>query len=135
MKRFLLATLILLTSCQPDIFPELVTQSDGLEVTANITKFGIDFGEDQVALYADVSIANTSNSAKEYSNSWLWLESRDGLSARAYLDSLSSHHIDESPVKVSPNETMELRVYWVFPGDDFEKESEYPFELFLRQEP
>lgn len=129
MNRLFLVSLVLLWGCQPDLTPEFVTEANGLEIVATISKIEFDFGEDQAALYADLIVSNTTETAARYSNSWLWLESRDGLKVRANLDSVASNQIDFSEVKIDSNEVLKLKVYWVFPGDKFEQESEYPFEL------
>ena len=117
--------------CQPDLNPVLVAQFDGLDVTANISKVSFDFRDNPVTYFADVRVTNTSQAAKEYSNSWLWLELHNGQRVQTYSDSVASQHIDVAPLKVEPDETLELQVYWVLSGEDFDKEGNYPFELVL----
>ena len=124
----------LISACEQDVSIELEVRSQGLHVKANITSIDFDFGDGKAAYRASATITNTTEEPLDYSNMWLWLESGTTLSARAYLDSLASHQIDTGPVELRPSETLNLKVYWVFPISELEEPSDEPFVLVLRSE-
>ena len=126
--------LALISACEPDVSIELEAQSPSLHVTANITSIEFDLEGGKATYRASATITNKTEKPRDYSNAWLWLESGTTLSARAYLDSLASHHIDTSPVELGPNESMTLELYWVFPISELEGPGDDPFELVLRPE-
>lgn len=129
-----LSLFALISACEPDVSIELQAQASSLEARATITTVEFDASEKTVKYFADVSISNTSDVVQPYSNKWLRLESADTESARAYLDSVASHHIDVDTVDLAPNESLDLKVYWVIPSAELEETSSEPFVLALRPE-
>lgn len=129
-----LSLLALISACEPDISIKLEAQAPNLEARATIMTVEFDASDSTVKYFADVSISNTSAVVQPYSNKWLRLESVDTESARAYLDSIASHHIDVGTVDLAPNESLDLRIYWVIPSAELEETSSEPFVLALRPE-
>ena len=125
----------LISACERDVSIELEAQSPSLQVKANITSIDFGFDDGKAAYRASTTITNMTEEPQDYSNMWLWLESGTTLSARAFLDSLASHQIDTGPIELGPSESLNLKVYWVFPSSELEEPRDEPFRLVLRPEP
>ena len=109
-----------------------MARTSTLEADATITSVKFDADESTVKYFADVRISNVVEVTQLYSNRWLRLESADTQSARAYLDSVASHHIDIGTVELAPNESLDLKIYWVFPSAKLVGSSDEAFVMALR---
>ena len=138
MKRQVLlcfwALYCLLAGCAPDASIKLEAWASNLHASATITSVNFDAGDSTVTYFADLSVLNIVDVAQAYSNKWLWLESGDTQSVRAYLDSVASHGVDFGTVEIAPNDSLDLKVYWVIPSNELEGTSDELFELALRPE-
>ena len=115
--RIVLATL-LLASCAQSVDFEFEAKSENLSAKATITEIEFNFKDGFTKLSGDVAIKNTSLQPQYYSNMWLRLQSGGKIQERAYLDNLTSHHVDSDVVEIPPGETLELPIYWVFPDSE-----------------
>ena len=131
--RIVLATL-LLASCAPSVDFEFEAKSDNLSAKATITEIEFNFKDGFTKLSGDVAIKNTSLQPQNYSNMWLRLQSGEEFQERAYLDNLTSHHVDSGVVEIPPGEILELPVYWVFPDSEVEQLGDDTFVLEIRSD-
>ncbi len=110
----------LVASCAPQVDFEFEAESENLSAKASVTEMEFNFQDGFTKLSGNVVIENTSSQPQKYSNMWLWLESGESVRARAFLDSLASHHIDTGEVEIEPGDRLDLAVYWVFPDSEIE---------------
>ena len=109
--------LLVLGACAPTVDPlRLSATSHPLQITADIQARPSAFGDGAFAVYADVSIANTSDASAPVANSCLKLSAGSEVS-RAYEDTVASKVIDFSSVELPAGETLQQRVYWVFKSE------------------
>ena len=135
MKRQVLLCISVLYSlslgCTPYTPIELDARTSSLHAKATITSASFDADDSTVTYFADLSISNIGDVTQPYSNRWLWLESADTQSVRANLDSPASNQIDFGTVELAPNESLNVKIYWIIPSDELEEVSSEPFVLAL----
>jgi len=109
--------LLVLGACAPTVDSlRLSATSHPLQITADIQARPSAFGDGAFAVYADVSIANTSGASAPVANSCLKLSAGSEVS-RAYEATVASKVIDFSSVELPAGETLRQRVYWVFKSE------------------
>jgi hypothetical protein len=126
----LAATLV--ASCAPQFDFEFEAESENLSAKGTIIEMEFDFQDGLTKLSGDVVIENMSSQPQQYSNMRLWLQSGEHVRARAFLDSLASHHIDTGTVEIAPGDRLELAVYWAFPDSEIEKLGSDAFVLKIQ---
>jgi len=127
----MLAT-FLIASCVPPVDYQFEAESENLSAQATVTHVEYDFMDGRAKLSGNVTIENTSSQPQKYSNMWLWLESGETARARAFLDNLTSHYMDDGVVEIQPDDSIELAVYWAFPESEIENFGDGSFVLNIR---
>ena len=128
----ILVAAFFLTSCAQPLDLEFHAESEHLKVRAIITESETEFRDGFTKLSGTAVIHNPTSQAQQYSNMWLQLRSAGGMQERAYLDNLTSHHIDSGTVEIEPGDTIEIPVYWVFPDAEIEQLRNGGFVLEVR---
>ena len=123
---------VVLCSCAPSPKFEFETTSNNLTVKVTTIGFKANFRDGYSKIPATATITNTGSEPQDYSNQWLWLRSGEIVQERAYLDSLGSNAIDVDVVEIEAGETLNLKIYWAIPNDDFERLGDDPFVLEIR---
>ena len=123
----------LVASCAPQIDFEFEAESENLSAKATVTEMEFNFQDCLTKLSGNVVIENMSSQPQHYSNMWLWIESGESVRARAFLDSLASHHIDTGEVEIEPGDRLDLAVYWVFPDSEIDNLGNDAFVLKIHE--
>ena len=114
LARIILVSLFLHACAEPETVV-LEARSNHIIARATIALRTSDFREGFVRVSGNLIIQNTSEETQKYSNRWLWLSIGDGYRARTYLGNLTSHYIDEGPIDIVGNDSLDVPAYWVFP--------------------